>query len=241
MRCPHSSQTVTLVVLALTLGPAVAAGNDLVPPPAERPSVNILLEDQFRNRRGTEQLRGDVVVLVYAERHGAKAAVELGRRLHLQFHPTAEVVPPDEWSTQPVVGLAGWPADVPAPDVHVIPIACVPEVPKSLHAVARMRLRQESPHVSVWLDFDDVLRQTFGLVPAEPNVALIDADGRPAQVTAGQADDRRFQDLVAAIDRLRSCVRPDQRTATRSAAVIPASAPSPGRPVEGVVVAGSPP
>lgn len=225
MRSLYPFQTVHHIVLALTLGPAVAAGNDLVPPPAERPPVNILLEDQFRNRRGTEQLRGDVVVLVYAERHGAKEAVELGRRLHLQFHPTAAAAPPEEWLTQPVVRLAGWPADVPAPDVHVIPIACVPEVPKSLHAVARMRLRQESPHLSVWLDFDDVLRQTFGLVPAEPNVALIDADGRPAQITAGQADDRRFQELVRAIDQLRSCVRPDQRTAPRSTAVIPASAP----------------
>lgn len=223
MRGPHSSLTIRLVALVVTLGPAVAAGSELVPPPAERPAVNILLEDQFRNRRGTEQLRGDVVVLVYAERHGAQAAVELGRRLHLHFHPTAEAVPPDEWSTQPVVGLAGWPADVPAPDVHVIPIACVPEVPKPMHGVARMRLRQESPHVSVWLDFDDVLRESFGLVPAEPNVALIDADGRPAQITAGRADDRRFQELVRAIDQLRSCVRPDQRRLTRSAAVIPVS------------------
>jgi len=223
MRSPLSSLTVRLVALALSLGPAVAAGSELVPPPAERPAVNILLEDQFRNRRGTEELRGDVVVLVYAERHGAKAAVELGRRLHLHFHPTADAAPPEEWSTQPVVGLAGWPADVPAPDVHVIPIACVPEVPKPLHNVARLRLRQESPHVSVWLDFDDVLRQTFGLVPAEPNVALIDAAGRPAQITAGEADDRRFQELVRAIDQLRSYARPDQRPAPRSAAVIPVS------------------
>lgn len=214
MRSPNSSLRLRLAVLGVSLGPAIVAGNDLVVPPAERPALNIVLEDQFRNCRRTEQLQGDVVVLVYAERHGAEAAVELGRRLHLRFHPTAESAPPTEWSTQPVVGLAGWPEGVPVPDVHVIPIACVPEVPKPLHAVARMRLRQESPHVSVWLDFDDVLRQTFGLVPAEPNIALIDGDGRPAQVTAGQPDERRFQELVAAIDRLRSRVRPDRRATT---------------------------
>lgn len=229
MRCPHQCLPAALVILAGTLGPSLAPGAELVPPPAERPAVNIVLEDQFRNRRGTEQLRGDIVVLVYAERHGAEAALELGRRLHLRFHPTADGAPPTEWSTQPVIGLAGWPEGVPAPDVHVIPIACVPEVPKPLHAVARVRLRQESPHVSVWLDFEDVLRQTFGLVPAEPNVALIDGDGRPAQVTAGQPDDRRFQELVAAIDRLRGRVRPDRRAAVMPVAggpatVVPATA-----------------
>jgi hypothetical protein len=228
MRCPHQCLPLSLVIAGI-LGTTLARGTELAPP-AERPAVTIALEDQFRNRRATEQLRGDVVVLVYAERHGAEAALELGRRLHLRFHPTADGAAPTEWSTQPVIGLAGWPEGVPVPDVHVIPIACVPEVPKPLHAVARMRLRQESPHVSVWLDFDDVLRQTFGLVPAEPNVALIDADGRPAQVTAGQPDERRFQELVAVIERLRGRVRPDRRAAAlpsatgASATIVPATA-----------------
>jgi hypothetical protein len=226
MCCPHRCQPLRLVVLASTLGAAVAAGAELTVPPPQRPALNIVLEDQFQNRRGTDELRGDVVVLVYAERHGAEAALELGRRLHLRFHPTADGAPPTEWSTQPVVGLAGWPAGVPAPDVHVIPIACVPEVPKPLHGFARMRLRQESPHVSVWLDFEDVLRQTFGLVPAEPNVALIDADGRPAQVTAGEADEHRFQELVAAIDLLRGSVRPERKAAAAgpTVTVVPATA-----------------
>jgi hypothetical protein len=41
--------------------------------------VDVVLEDQFKNRRETALLRGDVVVLVYADRHGAEAAVETGR------------------------------------------------------------------------------------------------------------------------------------------------------------------
>ena len=41
---------------------------------AERP-VNIVMEDQFRNRCETGQMRGDVVVLVYAGRKGAEAAL----------------------------------------------------------------------------------------------------------------------------------------------------------------------
>ncbi len=40
------------------------------------------------------------------------------------------------------------------PDVKVIPIACVPEVPKALQPMVRRRLKRESPVVPVWLDFE---------------------------------------------------------------------------------------
>ena len=65
--------------------------------------VNIAMEDQFRNRRETGVYRGEVVVLVYAERKGAEAALELGRRLHVLFHPTAETAPAiwATWATCP--------------------------------------------------------------------------------------------------------------------------------------------
>ena len=178
----------------------------------ERP-VNIVLEDQFRNRRETAQLRGDVVVLVFADRKGAEAAVELGRRLHLRFHPSAAGAAATEWSRQPVTGLPGWPAGAAVPDVHVIPIACVPEVPKPLHAVARSRLRKESEFVSVWLDFDDVMRQSFGMAPAEPNTAIIDTRGLTHSVLTGHLDELRFEEVVGTIDRLRMQARPEVRTA----------------------------
>ena len=173
--------------------------------------VNIVLEDQFRNSRATEQLRGHIVVLVYADRHGAEQAVDIGRRLHLRFHPTADGAEATEWSRQPVVPPPGWPAGVAVPDVHVVPVACVPEVPKPFHGVARSRLRQESPHVSVWLDFDDVLRQNFGAASGEPNIAVIDTSGQPHGTMAGVVDGKRFEDLVGVIDQLR--MRPDVRTA----------------------------
>lgn len=166
-------------------------------------SLNVVLEDQFRNRRGTGELRGDVVVLVYAERRGAEAANTLGRRLHVRFHPTAETAPPADWTKQPVVGLPGWPADARVPDVHVVPVACVAEVPRPLHGIVRMRIRQESPHIPVWLDFDDSLRKQFGIVPGEPNITLIDTEGRPQGVSAGNVNDAQFEALVTAIDRLR--------------------------------------
>jgi hypothetical protein len=174
-----------------------------LPEADEASSLNVVLEDQFRNRRGTAELRGDVVVLVYAERRGAEAANTLGRRLHVRFHPTAETAPPADWTKQPVVGLPGWPADARVPDVHVVPVACVAEVPRPLHGIVRMRIRQESPHIPVWLDFDDSLRKQFGIVPGEPNITLIDTEGRPQGVSAGNVNDSQFEALVAAIDRLR--------------------------------------
>jgi len=192
--------------LAACVGPALAR--------AEQRPVEVVMEDQFKNRCDTAVMRGDVVVLVYAGRQGAEAALEVGRRLHTHFHPTAAGAAAEEWSTQPVVPPAGWPADARVPDVRVIPVACVPEVPKALHAVARNRLRKESPVVSVWLDFDDVMRQRFGMVPDEPNVLLVDTRGVAAGVLSGQVDEPRFAALVQAIDGLRVAALPAVRTAS---------------------------
>jgi hypothetical protein len=181
---------------------------------SEPRAVRLAFEDQFRNRRETEQMRGDVVVLVYANRKAAEAAVELGRRLHLRFHPTAAGAAAEEWSRQPVTPLAGWPAGVRVPDVHVIPVACLPEVPKPLHAVARSRLRKESEFVSVWLDFEDAMRETFGMVADEPNFAVIDTLGRTHSVRSGHLDDLGLAELAGLIDRLRWQGRTAGRTAS---------------------------
>ena len=201
----------TIALLAAAILPAVGRGQ-------ERP-VNVAMGDQFSNRVETEQLRGDVVVLVYAGRHGAEAAMELGRTLHTRFHPTAEGAEPKAWSTQPVVGLPNWPAGLPVPDVKVIPVACVPEVPKALHGMVRRRLKQESPVVPVWLDFEDVMRPSFGMVPDEPNVLLIDTRGMAQGVVSGHLDQRKLDEVAALIDDLRKQALPDVRTASFPAPV----------------------
>jgi len=178
--------------------------------------VNIAMEDQFRSRHETGVFRGDVVVMVYSERKGAEAALELGRRLHVLFHPTAESAPASEWSRQPVTGLAGWPANVRVPDVHVIPVACMPEVPKPLETVARSRMRTDSPHVPVWLDFEGVMEQVFGMVPGGPNVVVLDTTGKTYSVQSGHLDELEFKALTTAIDQIRRQSlqsRPDIRTA----------------------------
>jgi hypothetical protein len=198
-------------LVATAILPAASRGQERV--------VNIVMGDQFNNRVETAQLRGDVVVLVYAGRHGAEAAMELGRTLHTRFHPTADGAEPKAWSTQPVVGVAGWPAGQPVPDVKVIPVACVPEVPKALHGLVRRRLKQESPVVPVWLDFEDVMRPSFGMVPDEPNVLLIDTHGLAQGVISGHLDQRKLDEVAALIDDLRKRALPQVRTASFPAPV----------------------
>jgi hypothetical protein len=182
--------------------------------------VTLVMEDQFQNRCETAALQGHVVVLVYAGRYGAEAAVELGRKLHTHYHPTAATADPADRSKQPVIGIPDWPAGVPVPDVHVIPIACVPEVPKMLRGMVRSQIRKGSPHLPVWLDYDDAMRKGFGIVPDEPNVLLIDTAGKPRGVNAGQPDEAKYAQLLAAIDTLRVQALPPARTAA-----LPASSP----------------
>ena len=175
--------------------------------------VNIAMEDQFKHRHETGMLRGDVVVLVYAERKGGEAAQELGRRLHVHFHPTAATAPATEWGRQPVIGLAGWPAGARLPDVHVIAVASLPEIPRALQPVARAQLRKDSPFVPVWLDFEGRLEHAYGIVPGAPNVVLVNPRGEVHAVLSGRVDDLEMRELVSTIDALRLQARPEQRTA----------------------------
>ncbi len=183
------------------------------PSTADELAVNLTMEDQFQNRCETAALRGHVVVLVYAGRYGAEAAVELGRTLHTHYHPSAADVDPAERANQPVIGIAGWPAGVPVPNVHVIPVACVPEVPRMLRGFVRSQIRKGSPHLPVWLDYDDAMRKGFGIVPDQPNVLLLDTDGMAQGVTAGQPDEAKYAELLASIDSLRARALPAVRTA----------------------------
>ena len=197
---------VTAVVLL-----AVPATTTHAQPPQR--TVNIAMEDQFKHRHETGTLRGDVVALVYAERKGGEASQELGRRLHVHFHPTAATASATEWGRQPVIGLAGWPAGARLPDVHVIAVASLPEIPKALQPVARAQLRKDSPFVPVWLDFEGRLEHAYGIVPGTPNVVLINPQGEVHAVLSGHVDELKMRELVATIDALRLQARPEQRTA----------------------------
>ena len=170
-------------------------------------AMNITMEDQFQNPCETSKFLGDVVILVYAERHGAEDSLDLGQKLHLYFHPTADEVSADAWSKQPVRGIVNWPAGVSLPDVRVIPVASLTEVPRALKPVARARMRKDSPVVPIWLDFDGTLKRMFGIIPGEPNIVVLDTAGQVHSVLSGKFDEQDFQQFVTRIDHVRSASR----------------------------------
>ena len=177
--------------------------------------MNVVMEDQFQTPCETSKYLGDVVILVYAERHGAEESLHLGRKLHLHFHPTADEVSSDAWSKQPVRRIANWPAGVALPDVRVIPVASLTEVPRALKPVARARMRKDSPVVPIWLDFDGALKRMFGITPGEPNVVVLDTAGQVHSVLSGKLDEQEFQQFVTLVDQIRSASRDDLRVVTR--------------------------
>jgi len=210
-------------------------------PAAELPSrpVAVRFEDQFRNRRDTTALVGDVVVLIFAERNGAEASHDLGRRLHVHFHPTAANVEGPEWGRQPVIALPGWPADRTPPDVHAVAVACLPEIPRAIHPVVRAQVRKESPFVPVWLDFEGVMPRQFGMDVGVPNVLLVDTRGRGQGVVRGQVDELRYKELVTAIDRLRlAALAAPGITQAATGEVLPVSGTRPDNAAGAVLPAG---
>ncbi|NBW86998.1 MAG: hypothetical protein EBR23_09270 [Planctomycetia bacterium] len=144
------------------------------------PRADVSLEDYFGNGRSLREFAGGVAVVVYAERHGATAALRLGQTLHARFGPVAG---------QPVV--------------HVIPVACLLEVPRMFHGLARNLLRRQSPDVVVWIDFHGTLQRVVGLRPNLANVAVIDPQGRLGGAHAGDFDQQLVEAVVADVDRCR--------------------------------------
>lgn len=181
--------------------------------------VNITMEDQFRTRCETGAFLGDVVVLVFAERRGAEAAHELGKKIHVLFHPTAISVSDEEWAHQPVVSPPGWPVDIRPPNVHAIPVACLSEVPRAMHPVVRARIRKESPEISVWLDYEDIMDHHFGLERGVPSVAILDTRGMVHSVHVGPFSDEAINSLVTTIDEIRQASRPQIITAATPGAL----------------------
>ena len=177
--------------------------------------MNVVMEDQFRNPCETTKYLGDVVILVYAERHGAEDSLLLGRKLHLHFHPTADEVSSDAWSKQPVRGIVNWPAGVALPDVRVIPVASLTEVPRALKPVARARMRKDSPVVPIWLDFDGTLKRMFGIIPGEPNIVVLNTAGQVHSVLSGMLNEQEFQQFVTRIDHIRSASRDNPRVVSQ--------------------------
>ena len=142
--------------------------------------MELALEDHFGASRSLDELAGRVGVLVYAGRRGAAAALRVCRSLHERFARLAS-----------------------APAVDVIPVACLAEVPRFFHGMARGMLRRESPDVVVWIDFHGSLQRALGLRPDIANVAIVDPQGRLAGTHAGDFNETFLESVAADIERCR--------------------------------------
>ena len=89
-------------------------------------------------------------------------------------------------------GIVNWPAGVPLPDVRVIPVASLTEVPRALKPVARARMRKDSPVVPIWLDFEGTLKRMFGIIPGEPNIVVLTLLDRSIQCYLENLTNRIF-------------------------------------------------
>jgi hypothetical protein len=190
--------------LALALSPAGRVSAQVMArQPAPMPAV--VMEDQFERSHNLAALglRGNVAVLVFGDRESATADRLLGEQLHVSFHPTARGMPPAQARQAPVRPLPGLPEGARSPEVHVVPIACVGNVPNVVRSVIRGQVRSSSPDVPVWLDFQDQMKGQLGVAAGVPNVAVVDAAGHLRYTASGHLTTEQFNQLVAAIEGLR--------------------------------------
>ncbi len=161
------------LALALTIACPVIA--------AERPEakvVELTLEDQFEKKHSIGDYKGQVLILVFGDRGGIDASKELGEKLHVSFHPTAAGQPPEKARKAAVAPLDGLPKGAVSPGVAVVPVAGAGSVPGPIKGLIRAGLKKDAAEVPVWLDFGTAMSEKFGLREGQPNIAVIDAQGR---------------------------------------------------------------
>lgn len=171
-------------------------------PQKEPLQPELSLPDQHERQHDLAKLRGDVVVLLYGDRDGARQNQEIGERLHVEFHPTAKGLTGVKASQAPVVPLADVPQGKRSPDVKIVAIACVGKVPNVVKNVIRNQVKKATD-TSVWLDFDDRMKDIFGLTASEPNLVVIDAEGKLRFRATGKLDEKGYARLTEVIGALR--------------------------------------
>ncbi len=174
-------------------------------PVAKEPkTVDITMEDQFETKNSVADHKGKVLILVYGDRKGIDASRELGSTLHVLFHPTAEGKSAKDARKAPVVALEGIPNDKASPEVNVIPVAACAGVPGPIKGLIRKALAKDAADTPVWIDFDGVMAEKFTMREGEPNLVLIDAEGRLRLKVNGKPDKETMQKVLQTAQNLRA-------------------------------------
>jgi len=161
------------------------------------------MEDQFEHPEKLSDGQGRVVVLIYGDRRSADANKQLGEALHVWFHPTARGLAQEKARQAPVKPLENAAPGMPGPDAVMVPVACIGKVPPLVRSLIRGQVRGSSPVVPVWLDFQDQMKQLFGLTPGVPNLVVVDTQGRLRFSATGPLSNEQLQQLETAIEDLR--------------------------------------
>jgi len=167
------------------------------------PKAVIVLDDQFEKRQDIAQFKGDVLVVLYGDKEGMPANRSLGEKLDVQYHPTAKGMTPAEAAKAPVTPVPGLRDGQRSPELRVLPIACIGKVPDVVKAIIRNRIKKEAPESPVLLDFETKMKDQFGLKEGEPNLLVIDAQGRVRMKTAGNLDAPTYTKVLEVINQLR--------------------------------------
>jgi hypothetical protein len=188
----------TCLVAVWVLTP-VASARAEDPPPAPV----VVIEDQYERPHYLAAERGDVIVLIYGDRHSTAANHDFGTALHVHFHPSAQGMPPAQAYQAPPRPIPNWPPDRRVTDVHVLPISCLGRVPSLIASLIRSQVRGRYPNVPVCLDFEDKMKEYFGLASGVSNVVVVDTQGRVRYRGHGNINAVQFEQLVQFIERLR--------------------------------------
>jgi len=167
------------------------------------PVPKLTFEDQFQKTHRIHDYQGDILVLFYGDRASADANRSLGETIHLAFHPAAKGKQANAAKEAPPIIVAGQPKGARTPDVHAIPVAVVGKVPNFTKPLIQNRFRAAVSDTSVWLDFDDRLKQTWGIVDGQPNLVVVDSRGRSRTKGSGKLNPAQIQQLVDTIEVLR--------------------------------------
>lgn len=188
-------------VLSLTTVLLLAATGFAADPPKVS---DLALEDQFEAKNSVADYKGKVLILVYGDRDGIEASRELGTKLHVLFHPSADGKTPKEAKVAPVAPLEGVEKGKASPDVAVVPVACSGKVPGLVQGAIRTALKKDAADTAVWLDFGTTMKDKFGLTAKEPNLVVIDAQGRLRLKVNGTPDRETLQKVLQTAQNLRA-------------------------------------
>jgi len=193
-----------LVGLCLATVTGVSPAQNAAAAAKAPPKVDLILEDQFETKHNVTDYKGSVLILVYGDRSGMDASRELGSSLHVLFHPTAAGKTPKEARTAPVEALDGVAKDRASPDVVVVPVATATGVPGPIQGLIRKGMAKNAPETPVWLDFQGVMSEKFGLREGEPNIALIDGNGCLRLKVNGKPNKETLQKVLQTAQNLRA-------------------------------------